>query len=79
MTTPRLTTGAEVIWNSPGHSSDPVSSLIAPPVPKSVHGMPVLASSAITRASLVPMKMRARQAASTASWSSTHQATPRQL
>ena len=31
MTTPRLTTGADVIWNSPGHSSGlPVSSLISP-------------------------------------------------
>ena len=47
--------GADVIWNSPGHSSGmPVSSLISPLAPKSAQGMPVLASSAITRASLVP-------------------------
>ena len=63
MTPPLTTTGADVIWNSPGHSSGPVSSLTSPLVPKSAQGMPVLASSAITRTSLVPMKMRARQAA----------------
>ena len=38
MTTPRLTTGAEVSWNSPGQSSCPVSSLTAPPVPRSAQG-----------------------------------------
>jgi hypothetical protein len=60
----RAMTGADVIWNSPGHSSGmPVSILIWPLLPKSAHGMPDLASSAITRASLVPMKTRARQAA----------------
>ena len=72
MTTPRLTTGADVIWNSPGHSSGPpVSSLISPLLPKSAQGMPVRASSAITRTSLVPMKMRARQAAPSAASRST--------
>ena len=72
MTTPRATTGADVIWNSPGHSSGlRVSSLISPLLPKSAQGMPDLASSAITRASLVPMKMRARQAAVSAALSST--------
>ena len=31
MTTPRLTTGADVIWNSPGHSSGlPISILTSP-------------------------------------------------
>ena len=64
MTTPRLTTGADVIWNSPGHASGlPTSILTSPPAPKSAQGTPVLASSAITRASLVPMKIRERQAA----------------
>ena len=67
MTTPRLTTGADVIWNSPGHSSGmPISSLTSPLAPKSAQGMPVLASSAMTRTSLVPMKIRARQAAPSA-------------
>jgi hypothetical protein len=49
--------------NSPGHSSAPVSSLISPLLPKSAQGLPVRASSAITRTSLVPMNSRARQAA----------------
>ena len=62
--TPRLTTGGEVIWNSPGQSSDiPISGLTSPWSPKSAQGMPVLASSAMTRTSLVPMKIRLRQAA----------------
>ena len=77
-TTPRPTTGAEVIWTSPGHNSGlPASSLTSPPAPKSVQGMPDFASSAMTRASLVPMKMRERQAASAAA-SSRQYATPRQ-
>ena len=63
MTTSRATTGADVIWNSPGHSSGPTPILTSPLMPKSAQGVPDLASSAITRASLVPMKMRARQAA----------------
>ena len=72
MTVSRTITGAEVIWNSPGHSSDmPVSILISPMAPKSVQGIPVLASSAMTRASLVPMTIRARQAAVPGALSST--------
>ncbi len=49
----------------------PVSNLTSPLVPKSAQGMPVFASSAITRTSLVPMKIRARQAAVSAAPSST--------
>ena len=71
MTTPRTTTGGDVIWNSPGHSSGLVWSLTSPLVPKSAQGMPVFASSATTRTSLVPMKIRARQAAVSAALSST--------
>ena len=64
MTTPRATTGGEVICISPGHvSGTPISSLTSPASPKSAQGAPVLASSAMTRKSLVPVKMRARQAA----------------
>ena len=70
MTTPLTTTGAEVIWNSPGHSSGGVCNLTSPWVPKSVQAMPVLASSAITRTSLVPMNRRERQAAFSAALSS---------
>jgi hypothetical protein len=57
----------------------PMSSLTSPFTPKSAHGAPVRASSAITRASLVPMKMRDRQAAPAAAGSSRQKATPRQL
>ncbi len=72
MTVSLIMTGADVIWNSPGHSSGmPVSTLISPLAPKSAQGIPDLASSAITRASLVPMKIRARQAALPAALSST--------
>ena len=72
MTVSRAITGADVIWNSPGHSSGmPISILISPLAPKSAQGMPDLASSAITRASLVPMKIRARQAAVAGALSST--------
>ena len=79
-TTPCATTGAEVIWISPGHRSDmPTSSLTSPSTPKSAQGAPILASRAITRMSLVPMKMRARQTASGGACWSTQLATPRQL
>ena len=72
MTTPWLTTGAEVIWNSPGQTNGlPISSVISPFGPKSTQGIPVRASSAMTRKSLVPMKIRDRQAAPSAAWSST--------
>ena len=63
MTVSRATTGADVIWNSPGQSSGLSASLTSPLLPKPAQGMPDFASSAITRASLVPMKIRARQAA----------------
>jgi hypothetical protein len=71
-TTPRPTAGGEVIWNSPGQSSRmPIASLISPPLPKSAQGIPVFASSAIRRTSLVPMKIRDRQAAFAGALSST--------
>src|SRR6266851_9856115 len=38
-TTPRLTTGAEVIWNSPGQTNGfPISSVTSPLVPNSAQG-----------------------------------------
>jgi hypothetical protein len=48
-----------------------MSTLTSPLLPKSAQGTPVVASSAIRRASLVPMKIRDRQAAPSAARSST--------
>ena len=64
-TTPRLTTGAEVIWNSPGHSSVlPVSSLdLAADCRNRRRECRCWRRARSARTSLVPMKIRARQAA----------------
>ena len=61
ITTPCAATGAEEIWNSPGQSSWSVSSRTSPSVPKPRQPTPVLASSANSRASTVPAKMRTAQ------------------
>ena len=57
----------------------PMSSCTSPLPPKSAQGAPVLASSAITRTSFVPMKMRARRPRPGRPASSRQNATPRQL
>ena len=64
-----------------GHAAagSPISILISPRAPNSGHGAPILASSAITRASFVLVMMRERHAAPSAACSSTQYATPRQL
>ena len=71
-------TGGEVIWNSPGHSRGmPGSMRTSPSSPNPAQRCPVPASIAISRASLVPVKMRLAQAPSASA--SCQCATPRQV
>ena len=53
--TAQTTTGGEVTWYSPCHrvSPTPASRFSVPPSPKSAQGLPVAASRAMRRASLV--------------------------
>src|SRR5712692_2565665 len=80
-TTTQLTTvGGEVSSYSPTYSGGflrPCSRLTRPCAPKSVHSVPVSASSAISRASMVARKTRRRQRAPGAAALSSHVATPR--
>jgi hypothetical protein len=63
--------------NSNGATRSPRRRSTVPFVPKSRQGVPVRASSAINRASIVAMKMRRRHGASGAPSASSHVDTPR--
>ena len=67
-TTPRTITGADVIDTMPGETS-PMPTVMStwPLSPKSAHGLPVRASTAIRRASSVPSMMRVAHGALAAS------------
>jgi hypothetical protein len=71
-------TGGELMltWPTPKLAS-PFKSTVPFP-PKSVHGLPVAASSAIRRPSITPSKMRLAHAAPACGCASRHAATPRQ-
>ena len=79
ITTSPTTTGADEIWNSPGQTSAPGSISTCPFFPKPTQARPVRASRAISRASVVALRMRHAQGATLATDASRHCATPRQL